>query len=287
MYLIMTRFKRYKLRSYIVELITAFDGVERMPDLGKNVKWPTPPVVLRPLVEQLKKVHIRWRAKVIRSKMPALLRESLPEKLAAIGVMRGKRDEWGYIRSWKGDYLSMAEEVEPPSHPADYLNTMTTLKQKHPFNKVLFSSYFSKFNRHHKTAHRVIVITEAYVIKLNAEKFKIMQSPIPLESITQLSISNESNGLVVLHHDKNDMVCYLRNNKDEDRVGEIVGVLCSQFERFHSRKLPVVIAPSLSCVLGEKKYDLCLLVDPNSKQTTVFKNSGAVISVKTSLIAKL
>ncbi|KAK6016843.1 hypothetical protein OSTOST_17669 [Ostertagia ostertagi] len=77
-----------------------------MPDLGKSIRWPAPPVVLAPFVGKLKVMHQRWRAAAILATMPQHLRDSLPQKLAAFAALSGKRERWGYTRPWKGDYLA-------------------------------------------------------------------------------------------------------------------------------------------------------------------------------------
>ena len=59
-YMIMLRFKRYKMRSYILSIVDRFRGVARTRDYGKSVQWPRPPAVLQGLVSMLQKVHMRW-----------------------------------------------------------------------------------------------------------------------------------------------------------------------------------------------------------------------------------
>ena len=230
-YAIMNRYRRYKLRSYIVEVVNTFKGVRNMPDLGKSKQWPRPPAVLHGFVERLKRMHELWRAKVILSRMPLHLREAFSQKIAAYEHLQGKRSEWGYTRFWRGDYLALDSENDPASAVITYRNAMDTLKQQHPFSQILFSSFIHKYNRFDKSAVRVLIVTDNFVAKLDAKKFKIMKEPAHLTSITGLSVSNVSNGLVVFHIGKNDFVGCLENPKNEDRVGELVGVLSSHLEK--------------------------------------------------------
>ena len=58
-YLIMKRFKRYKMRCYILSILDRFRNVARMRDYGKSVQWPRPPAVLQGMVLMLQKVHMR------------------------------------------------------------------------------------------------------------------------------------------------------------------------------------------------------------------------------------
>ncbi|VDM41595.1 unnamed protein product [Toxocara canis] len=252
-YLIMNRFRRYKLRSYIVEVIECFEGVREMPDLGKHLVWPAEPAVLHAFIQKLKRMHDLWRANVILSRMPGYLRPSIPQKLAAYEALNGKRAEWGYTRMWKGDYLDMPEEIEMPGQVEEYRSAMNALKQAHPFSEVLFSSYIQKFNRYNKSAFRVVVVTNKFIAKLDAKKFKLMKEPAPLHSLSRLSASNICNGFIAFHLGDNDFIGCLRNTKNEDRVGEVIGVVCSHYQKCFERNLPVTVSESLHCTLGSKE----------------------------------
>ncbi|VDK51705.1 unnamed protein product [Anisakis simplex] len=276
-YLIMNRFRRYKLRSYIVELVACFQDVRKRPDLGKNLKWPVPPAVLHAFVEKLKRMHELWRATVILSRMPEHLRPVVPQKMAAYEVLGGKRSEWGYTRMWKGDYLDLPAEIESPSQPNDYKIAMRALQREHPFSKVLFSSYILKFNRFNKSAYRVVIVTDRFIAKLDAKKFKLMKEPAPLQNLSRLSVSNFCNGFVAFHLGDNDFIGCLRNPKNEDRVGELVGVLCHHFEITFQRKLPVTVSDSLHCMLGSKERSVHAFEaqgDQNSQVQPVFRKVG-------------
>lgn len=78
-----------------------------MRDLGARVVWPASPVGFDRFAGELKRIHAIWRAKKIINSLPEVLKESLPEKVAAYEALEGKRPEWGYSRSWKGDYLNL------------------------------------------------------------------------------------------------------------------------------------------------------------------------------------
>ena len=44
---IQTKFKSYKWKRYMKKVIDLFKDVKTMPDLGKSLKWPDPPPVLK------------------------------------------------------------------------------------------------------------------------------------------------------------------------------------------------------------------------------------------------
>lgn len=270
-YTIMNAYKRYKLRSYIIRVIELFRGVRKMPDLGKNIRWPAPPVVLAPFVSKLKVVHQRWRAAAILATMPQHLRESLPEKLAAFSALNGKRERWGYPRSWKGDYLAQSEE--PSYSPMKYCSAIQALRVTNPFTKVLFSTFFQKFNRFNKSSLRALVITDKFIAKFDTVNFKLLKEPIPLQNVTRISVCPEPNGLFVIHVADNDIIGCAKNAKEEERIGELVGTLLAQFERMKLRPPMVIVSTSLSVCLGGKTRAVRIFpADPT--QQAVFKKNG-------------
>ncbi|CAD6190262.1 unnamed protein product, partial [Caenorhabditis auriculariae] len=274
-YLIMGAYRRYKLRSYILSVIRSFQGVRQMKDLGKSVRWPAPPVVLIPFVNRLRIMHQRWRAATILSRMPAHLRAALPQKIAAFEVLNGKRANWGYPRQWKGDYLSLQEELDPPGASVSiYHDGLSTLRTSHPFGKVLFSSYIQKFNRFNKSTLRVLVVTDRFVAKLDVKKFKLLKEPIALQSVSRVSVSSDPNNLFVVHVGDNDLVTCLKNTKDEERVGELVGTLLAHYDKQQMRRPPVIVQPSLVCSLGGKSRTVRVLASPEAAQPPVFKKNG-------------
>ncbi|XGW14791.1 hypothetical protein V3C99_000788 [Haemonchus contortus] len=270
-YRIMAAYKRFKLRSYIISVIDSFRGVRKMPDLGKSVQWPTPPVVLAPFVGKLKVMHQRWRAAAILATMPQHLRESLPEKLAAFAALNGKRERWGYTRPWKGDYLAQSEE--PSYSPLKYRSAIAALRTTNPFTKVLFSTFFQKFNRFNKSSLRALVITDKFIAKFDAVSFKLLKEPIPLQSVSRISICPEPNGLFVIHVAENDIVGCAKNAREEERVGELVGTLLAQYERMGMRPPMVIVSPSMNVCLGGKTRAVHIFpADPT--QQAVFKKNG-------------
>ena len=76
-----------------------FRNVKRLPDYGKNIRWPTD--VRRRFKRadnMIQNIFQRWRAFMILSKYP---QESWPEmhlKITALELLRGKRAQWGIHR---------------------------------------------------------------------------------------------------------------------------------------------------------------------------------------------
>ncbi|KIH45315.1 hypothetical protein ANCDUO_24645, partial [Ancylostoma duodenale] len=87
-----------------------------------------------------------------------------------------------------------------------------------------------KFNRFNKSSLRVLVITDKYIAKLDANSFKLLKEPVPLQNVSRISVCPEPNGLFIIHVADNDVVGCLKNPKEEERVGELIGVLLAQYE---------------------------------------------------------
>lgn len=55
----MSYYKRYKVKSYLLELVSRFQAVRSMADYGKSVEWPEPPAVLAQFQENSKLIFRR------------------------------------------------------------------------------------------------------------------------------------------------------------------------------------------------------------------------------------
>ncbi|KAI1729246.1 myosin head (motor domain) domain-containing protein [Ditylenchus destructor] len=275
---IISRFRRYKLRSYIVDVCNTLKNVRELPDLGKSLRWPKPPAVLIDFTSNLRRMHLVWRANIILSKMPEHLKLSLPQKLAAFETFNHRRPDWGYPRRWIGDYLLQPQEHDYPQMASTYTSALANLYKSHPFDTVLFSSFIQKINKFNKSSLRVLLVTDRFIAKLDAKKFKLLKDPADITCISSLSVSSSSNNLVVFHIGNNDFVGCLRNLHNEDRVGELVGVLQAHFEKNYQHRLPVSIGASLQCTLGSKSRAVRVNAIDNN-EPVVFRMSGKDIEL--------
>lgn len=89
-------------------------------------------------------------------------------------------------------------------------------------------AYIHKTNKSNKQSDRVIVITEYKIYKLDNVKFKLMKKGIPITEITGLSVSPGKDQLIVIHSNRGNDFIFAINAK-ENRIGEIVGVLCNRY----------------------------------------------------------
>ena len=84
---------------YEMNYFVFFRNVQRLPDLGKSIKWPKDvPRPMKKVDPMIQNIFLRWRAFKILCKYP---RESWPDmnlKITAMELLKGKRAEWGIQR---------------------------------------------------------------------------------------------------------------------------------------------------------------------------------------------
>ncbi|EJD75473.1 CBR-HUM-5 protein [Loa loa] len=235
-YTIMYCYRKYKLGRYLMTLMEHFCDMEKRCDLGSSIQWPIAPSGFESLDNKLKQMYAIWRANQIVDRMPLVLKKSLNEKMAAFHALENKRPEWGFLRSWKGDYLNMDDEIKPPSQRHDYLLELDNIRRNNNFSKVLFSSYIQ---------------------------------------LIGLNISKKMDNTVIFHLGSNDFIGCLYNHKNEDRVGEVVGILCAHFERKFNKKLKVTVG-ELQCTLGSKGRSIRIhLSDKITDGHSTFRKHGS------------
>nr|XP_022305174.1 unconventional myosin-Id-like isoform X4 [Crassostrea virginica] len=280
-YLIMARFRKYKIRKYIRTVGEKFRNVKRMKDYGKSVEWPRPPSKLQGLVELLQRVHGKWRASMILKDVPKAEWPILRLKVMAAAALGGRRSDWGSRRKWDGNYLAMDNpESKDNSNTADFVTKMNSLKSHDQFTKILFSSHVKKFNKNNKAADRAIAITDKCIYKLDPKKkYKPLKKGIGIQMVTGVSLTTGSDQLVILHlSDENDLVLCLQNLTKEERVGELVGTLCSHISQRLGKELKVTVGKPVHCMLGSKRRTV--MVRPTAVNGgATFKKEGTDIAL--------
>uniref|UniRef100_A0A1B6DEF2 Myosin motor domain-containing protein n=1 Tax=Clastoptera arizonana TaxID=38151 RepID=A0A1B6DEF2_9HEMI len=277
---IMKHYRNYKMRSYIAQLDRIFKNASRLRDFGKSLKWPAPSIAMKPHIPVLKKIYDLWRACMILRPYPRVEWPQLRMKINAACALKGKRSNWGQERKWEGNYLSNQSEN------ADYMiynSSIKQLKSKDHFNTVLFSSYVVKTNKFNKSTDRAILITDYAIYKLDLQKFKPMRRGMPIQEITGLTVSPGSDQLIVIHSNKgNDFVITLKC--PEERVGELVGALCTRYLQLRGGELTVNVASKFQCMLGNKSRHLRVEVTPETELAGFRKdsNNGIIFVLPTS-----
>ncbi|XP_072116264.1 unconventional myosin-Id-like [Mobula birostris] len=248
-YTIMSRYKTYKVKAYLLEVITRFQNVRGMNDYGKSVIWPKPPTVLIKFEENMKHLFRRWRARQIVKNIAPSDMPQIKVKIAAMDALLGRRKDWGLQRTWEQDYLSSAKDN--PATKSQYVTSRDGLKCKEKFNSVLFSAHVRKVNRFNKCEDRAILITDLHLYKLEpAKRYKNMKM-LPLNQVTGLSITDGRDQLIIFHTMTNDdlVVCL---QGELNRIGEVVGVLANHFNKNHLQ-LEINVSNPIQCHMRGKK----------------------------------
>lgn len=218
-----------KLIKYVNALQSKFANAKRLPDYGKSIKWPAPPRSLKNTLTIIRKAYNRWRAYMILKKIPQAEWPQLKLKISAASVLQNKRPSWGQNRKWEGNYLAKHPENQNYSL---FNESVNNLKNVQHFQSVLFSAYVTKFNKFNKCAERVLLVTDKYIFKLDNTKFRNMKEGIEVSVLTGLTVSTGHDPLICLHcPGGNDLLISLNNSSKEDRIGELVGVLCNAYYR--------------------------------------------------------
>uniref|UniRef100_A0A2R5LJZ3 Putative myosin class ii heavy chain n=1 Tax=Ornithodoros turicata TaxID=34597 RepID=A0A2R5LJZ3_9ACAR len=272
---ILAHYRKYRTRKYISDLRVCFRNVHQMEDYGKNIAWPPPPCVVKDAVPGLKVMFARWRGCMLLRKVPRTEWPQLRLKVTAADVLAGRRPHWGLSRTWRGNYLADTSENDAC---LPYITSVTGLKTKDKFDKIVFSSFVKKVNKHNQPADRVLVVTDTGIYKLDNKKFKSLRSAIPISDLTGISVTPGNDQLAVLHlRGNNDLVICLVNSaspSDSHRVGELVGTVVRQWQRTQSRNLRVMVSNQPQCMLGGKSKTIS--VETTSSVTTpTFKKAAA------------
>ncbi|XP_054168663.1 unconventional myosin-Id-like [Oppia nitens] len=267
-------YRRYKVRKYVVQLLHLYRNVKNLRDYGKTLPWPTPPSGLKnnPGISQLRAIYIKWRALMVLKRFP---REDWPQmqlKVIAADVFKGKRRDWGYAYKWEGNYLDKSAESDDYGKFSSAF-TRLTLRDSTGCRKILFSAYIKKINKFNKSADRAVVVTNQYIYKFDIKKQLPLNKPMPIDSITGISVSPNLDQLIAIHlRDGNDFVFSLINmksnfNSEINRVGELVAILLRQYYLIRKQELSIRVGTPVHCKLGKK--DKIVNIDINANQPSV------------------
>ncbi|CAF87187.1 unnamed protein product, partial [Tetraodon nigroviridis] len=178
--LILRAYRCYKVKSYIREVNRRFRNVRSMKDHGRQVKWPTPPKVLRKFEEALRSIYSRWWAWTLIKGLTPEEALKVRAKVASLEALKGQRADLGLHRTWEGNYL---QKRDSPDTASSLALLTSELQRKDKFMRVLFSCNVRKINRFHKSEDRAVLITDRHLYKLDPLKqYKPMKS-LPLYNV--------------------------------------------------------------------------------------------------------
>ncbi|XP_015683237.1 unconventional myosin-Ig-like, partial [Protobothrops mucrosquamatus] len=212
-----------------------------------------PPAVLAQFQETSKVIFCRWRARQLVTNIPPSEMGQIKAKVAAYDVLQGRRTNWGCCRNWRQNYLASAEENAALA--PQFVKQVSALKDKMHFSAVLFSGHVRKVNRCNKRTDRALLITDQHLYKLDPRKQYRVKKAIALSKVSGLSVTSGEDQLVVFHLEKQKalVVCLHRTQPaDENRAGELVGVLVDHFRRL-KRDLHVTVTDRIPLSQNSRK----------------------------------
>ncbi|XP_017855457.1 unconventional myosin ID [Drosophila busckii] len=280
---IMRAYKTYKLRSYVHELAQRFRHAKQQRDYGRSIQWPNPPLSGRQAAVRLHRIFDHWRAYMILRKYPRSEWPQLRLQIIAATALAGRRPYWGQQRKWLGDYL--ANSLDNSGYEA-YTANVKNLRNSgggDSFRQVLFSGFVRKFNRHNKQADRAFIVTDTNIYKLEGikKKFKDMQRSIAIKELTSISVTPGRDQLIVFHSPKNnDLVFSLQGETTqlkEDRIGELVGIVCKKYYDATGTELRVNVGSNIACRLGEKARTIVVEAAANVETPNFRHSAGNII----------
>uniref|UniRef100_A0A674MLD7 Unconventional myosin-Id n=1 Tax=Takifugu rubripes TaxID=31033 RepID=A0A674MLD7_TAKRU len=277
---ILRAYRCYKVKSYIREVNRRFRNVRSMKDYGRQVKWPTPPKVLRKFEEALRSIYSRWWAWTLIKGLTPEETLQVRAKVASLEALKGQRADMGLQRTWEGNYL--VGKRDSPDTAASFALITSELQRKDKFMRVLFSCNVRKINRFHRAEDRAVLITDRHLYKMDPLKQYKPMKTLPLYNVTGVSVSPGKDQLVVFHtKDNRDLVVCLQGMvpANESRIGELVGTLLSHFKS-EKRKLQVHISNPIQCSMNGRKCSVVVETKINQSRPDFAKSrSGYVLTV--------
>uniref|UniRef100_A0A1I8HKH1 Myosin motor domain-containing protein n=1 Tax=Macrostomum lignano TaxID=282301 RepID=A0A1I8HKH1_9PLAT len=240
--IIARRYRRYKIRAYILRVCAAFDGVARRKDLGRGVEWPErPPAALAGLLAELRRVHNRWRAERMLASIPRHERPEFRLKLASCELLLGTdRLRAGLPRRWLGEY-----QLPRPRAAAKIPGQLLF---SHPVVKAERGGAF-------KMTRRCLLISGLGVAKADQRGANLVGPVRPLAGLAWLSLTRSAGDpAVCLAFDGRgaggDLLMILTTEAGapltgEERLTELVAVLRRACQ-LAGRDLPVRLADRLT-----------------------------------------
>lgn len=254
-----------------------YGNAKNRSDFGKHQIWPACSKSFLKLDDYMKKLYIRWRCFMVLRPYPPNLRTEMYLLSISCELIKNRQISSNLVQKWKGNYLADSAEN---SKCHVFNNAMKSLQASDNFNRILFSSFIQKMNRHFKTQSRVIVVTDKYLYRLD-EKYKVCKNPIPLTDIVKARVNDESdNQLIVLSFkdSKHDSVFYLDAKKSSDIFDRVPEFLANiyRIQLNNANKLEVDVSQTVHCRVESK--DKSIIVRNHGKKIE-FKKHGDSISL--------
>jgi len=225
-------------RLYVNKLIKTFS--ERAGYGNKFTKhFPFPPArtaLLKAAHPLLMKMHRQYwgnmKLKILTPEQRALIKQKI-QAMALFSVHK----PWDPSRDFTADYM----DVDTNPNKARFVQTVEEMFQKYGDTAINFADDVIKVNRHGKSQHQVVIVTDKNVYKYTTNKYKIIKHGVPLNMIKAIHLSPLHDSFMVIEFQAphRDMVLNLGTNGCE-RYSELTTVLYDLVTNMHKdQRLPV------------------------------------------------
>lgn len=265
---IQRRFRLFKSRRYVADVVATFQGVAKRSDLGKTLTWPTPPAVLNNFANTLQHVFRQWRLRHIIQRLGDEERARI-HRIVLTHAIFGREKPYSVISNdATGNYI-----IDQPG----YNKVPKMCAKKWKDQEVLFADTVQKVSRSVVAHKRYIVLTERHILLVN-EKFDLCKSDkcFPIADIDGLKMSRHQDGNLAIHvaSSKRELLLDFAFG-EQNRLAEFVIVLAMAIQR--EKKMG---RQNMTCPFTATFSDSLEVAIPKEK-TLRFESGGSSLPVST------
>jgi hypothetical protein len=183
----------------------------------------------------LMKMHRQFwgnqKLKILTAEQKALIKQ----KIQAMALFSGKKP-WDPARDFTADYM----DVDSNPNKQTFVNAIHNMFGTFGDTAINFADDVIKVNRHGKSQHQVVIVTDKNVYKYTTNKYKIIKSGIPLNMIKGIHLSPLHDSFIILEFQSpaRDMILNLGTNGCE-RYSELATVIYDLVSTANRAALPV------------------------------------------------
>jgi len=241
---IQRRFRERQRRLYVNKLCKTFE--QKASYANKFTKgFPFPPArtaalkTAHPLLMKMHRQH--WghqKLKILTPEQRALVKQ----KIQAMALFHARKP-WDPSRDYGADYM----DVDSNPNRQRFVDAIHEMFQKFGDTAINFADDVIKVNRHGKSQHQVVIVTDKNVYKYTPGKYKIIKSGVPLTSIKAIRLSPLHDTFIVIEFSApaRDMVLNLGTNGCE-RYAELATVLFDLVSTLKHEALPVMFEKQIN-----------------------------------------
>jgi len=241
---IQRRHRERQRRLYVKKLCHTFS--EKAGYHNKFTKhFPFPPArtaMLKAGHPLLMKMHRQYwgnqKLKILTPEQRAFIKQ----KIQAMALFSGKKP-WDPARHYDADYM----DVDTNPNKSRFEDAVHEMFQKFGDTAIYFADDVIKVNRHGKSQHQVVIVTDKNVYKYTPGKYKIIKSGVSLNLIKGIHLSPLHDSFIIIEFQSpaRDMILNLGTNGCE-RYSELATVVYDLVTNLTQKPLPVSFAKQIT-----------------------------------------